>query len=290
VTRQIKKRQKSLSFPKVTGNKNHPLQQIFTDMEVLFESEDVLVLSKPSGVLMHPVKSTPNKGRASVTLADALMKVYGEDGLSQISEFPGIVHRLDKGTSGILFIAKSDLAHALLASLFFKRKVQKRYQALVPSCPVDEKGEEVDCGTIDAKVDGLPAQSSWRVLEKFPGSGKSTSASLIEVSPMQGRKHQVRAHLSVLGCPLLLDPIYKASSKSRAGVNERNSVHNYIDQLAKAWDDDRFFLHSSSYMVPEFVLKPLERSENAELCTESHLFEAARPAWFEEVLSTLRKN
>ncbi|EKX42041.1 hypothetical protein GUITHDRAFT_47850, partial [Guillardia theta CCMP2712] len=177
-------------------------------MEILFESDDVLVVSKPSGVQMHPVKSTPNKGRASLTLADALIKVYGEEGLSQISEFPGIVHRLDKGTSGILFIAKSDVAHAVLASLFFKRKVQKCYQALVPSCPTDETGGEVLCGSIDAKVDGLPAQSSWRVLEKFPGSGKRTKASLIEVTPMQGRKHQVRAHLSVLGCPLLLDPIY----------------------------------------------------------------------------------
>jgi 23S rRNA pseudouridine1911/1915/1917 synthase len=135
----------------------HPLLHLLPGVEVLFENRHVLVLSKPPGVLVHPVVGTPNKGAGSVTVCDALVASYGTENLSSLGSFPGIVHRLDRGTSGAMTVAKTNLAHALLVTCFFTRKTSKTYHALVHGLPTplpagdDPSSHEKEGGKAGAK-------------------------------------------------------------------------------------------------------------------------------------------
>ncbi len=179
------------------------------ELDVVYEDDFVIVLNKDQGVVVHPAP-----GHFDDTLVNGLMH-HCEGNLSGINGVmrPGIVHRIDKDTSGVLVIAKNDLAHNELAKQFFDHTITRKYYAIVCGNVKD------DSGTIDKPIarskqdrkkmtidpEGRRAVTHFKVIERF---GKFT---LIEAQLETGRTHQIRVHLSSIGHPLLGDTVYNKS-------------------------------------------------------------------------------
>lgn len=173
-------------------------------LDVLFEDEALAVVNKPPGMVVHP-----GPGHQQDTLANALLDRYPELA-GQGSGRPGIVHRLDKDTSGLIVVARTPAAMLHLKAQFKNRTVEKTYLALVQGQP------ESPSGLIDVPIgrhprrrklmaptpDGKPARTHYTVVEGFP------DFSLLSVRPETGRTHQIRVHLSWLGYPVVGDKLY----------------------------------------------------------------------------------
>lgn len=176
-------------------------------LDVIYEDECLIVINKPRGMVVHPAP-----GHQDGTLVNALMHHCGES-LSGINgeKRPGVVHRIDKDTSGLLVCAKSDLAHNRLAAQIKEHKAERVYEAIVCG------GMKEDAGRIDAPIGRNPsdrkkmaitqrnarnAVTNWRVLERFPGYTH------LECSLETGRTHQIRVHLASVGKPVLGDTVY----------------------------------------------------------------------------------
>jgi 23S rRNA pseudouridine1911/1915/1917 synthase len=188
------------------------------DLDILYEDSDLLVLNKPAGLVVHPAPGNPDS-----TLVNALLAHCG-DSLSGIGGVrrPGIVHRLDKDTSGVMVVAKNDQSHQALAKLFAAHDLTRIYQALVWGGPKAQKG------TIEAAIGRHPVDrkrmavrtSSGRAavteywVEKRFGPPLSPVASLLGAKLGTGRTHQVRVHLAHLGCPVVGDPVYGRKSRN----------------------------------------------------------------------------
>ncbi|MFN7065215.1 MAG: RluA family pseudouridine synthase [Aquificaceae bacterium] len=197
-----------------------PLEVIPEDipLSIVYEDEHILVLIKPCGLVVHP-----SPGYTSGTLVNALL--YHISSLSSIGgvERPGIVHRLDKNTMGLMVVAKSDFAHRNLSEQFKERKVEKLYKALVKGLPEKDYylisapigRHQVDRKRFAIREEGKPAKSEAWVLERFPRQG----ISLLKVKIHTGRTHQIRVHLSSLGFPILGDITY---GFKRKGVAQRH--------------------------------------------------------------------
>lgn len=200
-------------------------------LEILYEDEDVAVVNKPAGMIVHP-----GAGADTGTLVAALLDRYGGiEGLSTVGGplRPGIVHRLDKDTSGAIVIARNDAAHRKLVENFRDRLVEKTYLALLHG---KIKG---DAGTIELPVardlrrrsrmtarrrEGRAARTDWRARLRLLGF------TLIEADLRTGRTHQIRVHFSALGCPVVGDTLYGAPRRERIGSEllpplERNFLH-----------------------------------------------------------------
>jgi 23S rRNA pseudouridine1911/1915/1917 synthase len=188
------------------------------DLDILYEDSDLLVLNKPAGLVVHPAPGNPDS-----TLVNALLAHCG-DSLSGIGGVrrPGIVHRLDKDTSGVMVVAKNDHSHRTLAKLFAAHDLTRIYQALVWGGPKARKG------TIEAAIGRHPVDrkrmavrtSSGRMavtdywVEKRFGPPLAPVASLLGAKLGTGRTHQVRVHLAHLGCPVVGDPVYGRKSRN----------------------------------------------------------------------------
>jgi len=189
-----------------------PLTPEAIPLTVLFEDEAVIVIDKPPGLAVHPAPGAP-----SGTLVNALLAHCGESllGVGGVAR-PGIVHRLDKDTSGVMVAAKTDAAHRDLVEQFSSRTVSRRYRALVRGAPQAPKGEvrgNIGRSPRDRKkmavfadaedAPGRRAVTHYRLIEGF-GPG----ASLLECRLETGRTHQIRAHMAHIGLPLIGDPVY----------------------------------------------------------------------------------
>ncbi|MBI4184457.1 MAG: RluA family pseudouridine synthase [Proteobacteria bacterium] len=177
-------------------------------LAILYEDEHLIVVDKPVGMAVHPAPGT-----AEGTLVNALLAHCG-DTLSGIGGVrrPGIVHRLDKDTAGVMVVAKTDAAHAGLARQFAERTVERAYHALVWGVPVPSAGEiagNIGRSPTNRKKmavraeGGKPALTRYRVLRRF-----GDTASLIECRLKTGRTHQIRVHLADKGHPVVGDPLY----------------------------------------------------------------------------------
>ena len=188
------------------------------DLDILYEDSDLLVVNKPAGLVVHPAPGNPDS-----TLVNALLAHCG-DSLSGIGGVrrPGIVHRLDKDTSGVMVVAKNDRSHHALAKLFAAHDLTRIYQALVWGGPKAQKG------TIEAAIGRHPVDrkrmavrtSSGRMavtdywVERRFGPPLAPIASLLGAKLGTGRTHQVRVHLAHLGCPVVGDPVYGRKSRN----------------------------------------------------------------------------
>ena len=186
------------------------------DLEILYEDRDVIVLNKPAGLVVHPAPGNPDR-----TLVNALIAHCG-DGLTAIGgvQRPGIVHRLDKDTSGVMIAAKSEVAHRDLVTQFAAREIERAYQAVVWGRPEPRRGEisgNIARSPRNRKKmamvarGGKPATTRYRMLRDFGGG----LASLLECRLLSGRTHQIRVHLSARGHPLLGDPLYGRARGAR---------------------------------------------------------------------------
>ncbi|MGC1376303.1 MAG: RluA family pseudouridine synthase [Anaerolineales bacterium] len=232
-------------------------------LDIIFENDELIVVNKPAGMVVHPAA-----GHAGGTLVNAVLG--HEPGMEGIGgeERPGLVHRLDKDTSGLIVLAKNERAHRWLQDQFRERKVEKIYLALVDGQPPTPTGRvEAAIGRDPShrkKMAIMPADnpnkpgargreavSEYRTLETFP---KHT---LLEFHPLTGRTHQIRLHCAFLKCPIVADPIY-------------GHIHSTIPALK------RHFLHAARLKI----ILPGQKL--------AQLFEAPLPGELEMVLDKLR--
>jgi len=183
---------------------------------IIAEHSDFIIINKPAGLVVHP----PQETYQDVALTDWLIKRYPTITSVGESERPGIVHRLDRNTSGIMIIALTSAAHATLSAMFKNRKIQKTYTALVV-------GHTPAAGSIDYVISRHPVKKN--MMHSYPGISESNQArdaltdyktieyfdtfSVVEVKPKTGRTHQIRVHFKAIGHPLLGDSIYGSTSK-----------------------------------------------------------------------------
>jgi 23S rRNA pseudouridine1911/1915/1917 synthase len=231
-------------------------------LDIVFEDEHLLLVDKPAGMVVHPAA-----GNFDGTLVNALLhhcagRLSGIGGVAR----PGIVHRIDKGTSGLLVVAKTDRAHEGLAAQFAKHSIDRRYLAIVAGRP----------GPLEGKVDAPLARSSanrqkMAIVEGSRGKRAVThykvlrplsEAALVECRLETGRTHQVRVHMTSLGHPLLGDPVY-------------GRTKNAHRELLKRLHFERQALHAA------------ELGFNHPVTGEALSFKSAVPSDMQELLSAL---
>ena len=224
-------------------------------LDIVFENEDLIVVNKPAGMVVHPAA-----GHSSGTLVNAVLGYEPDiDGIGG-EERPGVVHRLDKETSGLILLAKNERAHRWLQDQFRLRKVEKTYLALVDGKPPTPSGRvESHIGrdpshrkqmAIVSESRGREAISEYKTIASF------RDHTLLEFHPLTGRTHQIRLHCAFLGCPIVGDEVYG---------RKKFSV-----------EITRHFLHA-------YRLKIILPGE-----TEARLFEAPLPEELDRVLASLR--
>ena len=195
------------------------------DPTVLYEDDAVLVIDKPAGLIVHSDGRTEEPSVAEWVSANyPAVRGIGEPWISPQGETvprPGIVHRLDRGTSGVMILAKTNEAHAFLKQQFGDRTTEKRYRALVYGHPAK------DAGTIEAeivRIRSLPprwgvaragegkreraAVTEWEVLARSTDKTTGEKVAYLEARPKTGRTHQIRVHLKYLNHPVICDPLY----------------------------------------------------------------------------------
>ncbi|MBG0783841.1 MAG: RluA family pseudouridine synthase [Anaerolineaceae bacterium] len=226
-------------------------------LDILYEDEQVIVINKPAGMVVHP-----GAGNQSGTLVNALLAHYPNIREVGEEDRPGVVHRLDKETSGVILFAKTEKAYKWFVRQFKTRELNKTYLALVDGKP------PTPTGRIEAPIERDPKVRT-RMAVGLRGSGKPavteyytrevfTDHTLLDVHLITGRTHQIRVHFSYLGIPVVGDTLY----------GRRNPT---IDM-------DRFFLHAKTLVIT----LPGERAPRT--------FEAPLPEDLEAILSVLREN
>ncbi len=195
-------------------------------LSIRFEDEHLIVVDKPAGLVVHPAP-----GHATGTLVNALIAHCGAElsGIGGVRR-PGIVHRLDKDTSGLLVVAKSDAAHRGLAAVFADHGrslfLTRAYLAFVWGVPERPAGtiatalarHKVDREKMAVAREGREAVTHWQRTEVYVGPGGAPVASLLTCSLETGRTHQIRVHLAHIGHPLLGDPLYGRGFKTKAAL------------------------------------------------------------------------
>ena len=203
-------------------------------MKVLFADRDVIVVEKDAGEVVHPAP-----GYETGTMSDRLKAAYPEIAEVGSKERPGVVHRLDRDTSGVMVFARNRSAYLKLRKAFESHVgIEKTYLAVCHGSP----GER--CGTLDSPVgrDRLRAVSHWRLLQKKGG------VSLIEFDIETGRMHQVRIHAAELGCPIVGDPLY--GSRKKDAHMRRRPTRTLLHAVRLA------FRHPATGEYVEFVSPP----------------------------------
>ena len=200
-------------------------------LDVVYEDQDLVLVNKPAGMVVHL-----GAGVKSGTLVNALLHHIGTLAPAAGELRPGIVHRLDRMTSGLLVVAKNDQAHRKLSSQFKNREVHKTYLALVHGRVAKERGEIGEPvgrdrrRRIRMRTSGLTARQA---LTRYRVLGRYRHFTLLEVKPETGRTHQIRVHLSSIGHPVVGDTLYGAPSRITIGGRDEKTL-------------DRNFLHAAA--------------------------------------------
>jgi 23S rRNA pseudouridine1911/1915/1917 synthase len=258
------------------------------DPKVIFENDDFVVIDKPAGLMVHAARISAAKIKRNKviersqepTLTDWLvahwpaMATVGDDPVLR----PGIVHRLDKGTSGVMIVAKTQASFEKLKKLFQSHEMKKTYTALVVGIPKEEKGIidrpiGIKNGTLKRSIHAAtmakPAVTEYEVKKKYQradAESQEKSFSLLEVHPKTGRTHQIRVHLASIGHPIVGDPLY--GSRHKALKN----------------DEDALFVDAPRLMLHAQALEFADGEGNR------FAFEASLPTDFIEVIHRVASN
>ncbi len=218
-------------------------------LRVVYEDEDLLVIDKPAGLVVHPAP-----GHSSGTLVNALL-AHGDGetwgGIAGVQR-PGIVHRLDRDTSGLLMVARTDAAQASIMAQLKARRIKKTYQALVQGSVAAAVGRiEAPIGrdpkhrTKMAVVpDGRPSVTGYRVRERF------AEWTLLELDLVTGRTHQIRVHLDAIGHPVAGDPVY-GTGTSRRGPAGLGRLFLHAWRLELTSPSDGHLIRATAPLPPE---------------------------------------
>jgi 23S rRNA pseudouridine1911/1915/1917 synthase len=213
-----------------TAERAHQIKPQALPLEIVFEDNDLLIINKAAGMVVHPAP-----GHYEDTLVNALLAYYPDLQAFDEAHRPGIVHRLDRDTSGLLIVAKNARAQAALISQMQRHEIVKRYLALV------EGNIALDQGSIDAPIGRDPrhrqqmaitsagsreARTYFRVLERF------ARHTLLLLQLETGRTHQIRVHLKAIGHPVVGDPTYGSGNVIRGIKLQRQFLHAYQLQFA----------------------------------------------------------
>ncbi len=229
-------------------------------LRVAYEDEDVLIIDKPAGLITHPAP-----GHSTGTLVNALLARGGAEAYGALggADRPGIVHRLDRDTSGLIVVARNDRAQAALMAQLKARRVKKTYLALVTGSPPAEVGRiEAPIGRdprhprrMAVTAGGRPALTGYRVCERF------ADWALLELDLITGRTHQVRVHMASIGHPVAGDQVYATGAARRgpAGL-ERLFLHSWRVEFAAVAGDR--LIRAEAPLPPELegVLAGLRRA------------------------------
>jgi 23S rRNA pseudouridine1911/1915/1917 synthase len=184
-------------------------------LTIVYEDGDVLVIDKPAGMVVHPAPGHPSGTLANAVIAHAPgISIAG-------SNRPGIVHRLDKATSGLIVVAKSDRARVSLVKQWNQRSVEKRYVALVSGVvEPDDATVDVPVGRDPVARNKMAAIASGRdAVSRFVVRERYSDASLLDVQIETGRTHQIRVHLAFIGHPVIGDDVYNRHSGRTGGTS-----------------------------------------------------------------------
>ncbi len=225
-------------------------------LEILYEDDYLIVVNKPAGLVVHP-----GAGNPSLTLVNALLAHCRNLSTGSHPLRPGVVHRLDRDTSGCIVAAKDDVTHQRLANQFLTRQVYKEYRAIVVGTPAQETGvieTHIARSRRDRKkmaataAEGRAATTRYRVLESF------FHASYLSIEPLTGRTHQIRVHLSHIGHPVAGDKQYARGGTLRhLGIAfPRQMLHAYKLHLNHPHSSERMKLTAP---LPEDFLTVLDK-------------------------------
>lgn len=227
-------------------------------LQILYQDEDVVVIDKPCGMVVHPAA-----GNDDGTLVNALLfHVHDLSGIGGELR-PGIVHRLDKDTSGVILVAKNDRAHVALSEQFKSRAIEKHYLAVVYGRFTDENGvidapiarHPYDRKRMSIVSGGKPSRTEWTVIEHMP------IATLLDVHLLTGRTHQIRVHMKSVGHPLLGDTIYAPNLRLPVHV-PRLMLHAKCIAFDHPSTGERMFFEAPMPFDFLCVLEKLKRSQD----------------------------
>lgn len=226
-------------------------------LEVLYEDNDILVVNKPKGMVVHPANGNPDG-----TLVNAVMALC-KDSLSGIGGEmrPGIVHRLDKDTSGAIIIAKNDKSHMKLSDMLKNHEIEKTYVALVRGIVKENEAtinmpisrSQNDRKKMAVNRDGKNAVTHIKVIERF----YSHNVTLLEIKIETGRTHQIRVHLSKIGYPIVGDEVY-SNGKNEWGVHGQ-CLHARSLKFKHPITDEEMYVEAE---IPEYFQQIIDKCRN----------------------------
>jgi len=222
----------TVTFPAITLERPRVAVSDTIPLKIIFEHPDFFIIEKPPYIAVHAAAPTSTEP----TVVDWLLTHYADLAAVGAAERPGIVHRLDKDTSGLLIVPRNNTAHELLSDMFKQRLIKKTYYAIVTGHPENE-------GTIDFPVgrdphtrlkmctysaQGRPSTTHYSVVQHY------TAHSLLKLNPITGRTHQLRVHCAALGYPIVGDKVYGTKSK----LIPRQALH--AAELSFTYKDEQY--------------------------------------------------
>ena len=246
-------------------------------LDIVYEDDDLAIVNKPAGMMVHAGAGATDDARNRGTLVNALLHHFGTLSAVGGELRPGIVHRLDRATSGLMVVAKNDESHRRLAKQFSGREVHKTYLALVHGWPKQDRG------TIQSAISRHPQKRTRMTTRGFGGREAVTHYSvqrkidapygkfaLVELKIETGRTHQIRVHMASIGHPVVGDALYGAPAELRSQSNKRRAAG-----MPATLALDRNFLHSATLELTHPRTK------------ESLKFSRPLPAELEDLLASL---